>query len=136
MIIEKNFLDIYPYWKWEGSTIPRFVVGEKIEPVEMYMEEGKTTAPKLLTETDLISLMDNNGIGTDATIAEHISKIQERKYAVLERGEFKPTTLGEALVAGKLIRYYYKFNSSIVVVIKFSIDIFRIKLSFTNLSRL
>lgn len=44
--------------------------------------------------------MDKNGIGTDATIAEHISKIQERHYVVMEGGEFKPTTLGEALVAG------------------------------------
>jgi len=64
------------------------------------MEEGITTPPPLLTEPDLVALMDKNGIGTDA---EHIHKIQERKYAVLEGREFKPTTLGEALVAG----YYY-----------------------------
>eukprot|EP01124_Arcella_intermedia_P015794 TRINITY_DN22374_c0_g1_i1.p1 TRINITY_DN22374_c0_g1~~TRINITY_DN22374_c0_g1_i1.p1 ORF type:complete len:584 (+),score=182.22 TRINITY_DN22374_c0_g1_i1:119-1753(+) len=64
------------------------------------MEEGSTTAPPLLTEPDLVTLMDKNKIGTDATIAEHIHKIQERKYAVLDGREFKPTTLGEALVAG------------------------------------
>lgn len=114
MVVERNFLDVYPYWKWNAKTIPVFQLGEKITPTELYMEEGHTTAPKLLTgefnslfwnashlvEPDLITLMDKNGIGTDATIAEHIAKIQERHYVVMEGGEFKPTTLGEALVAG------------------------------------
>ena len=39
------------------------------------IKEGKTTAPPALTESDLISLMDKNGIGTDATIHEHIKNI-------------------------------------------------------------
>ena len=43
------------------------------------MEEGLTQAPPLLSESDLIGLMDKQGIGTDATIAEHIQKIQQRK---------------------------------------------------------
>lgn len=43
------------------------------------MDEGRTQAPPLLSESDLIGLMDQKGIGTDATIAEHIQKIQQRK---------------------------------------------------------
>ena len=43
------------------------------------MDEGLTQAPPLLSESDLIGLMDQKGIGTDATIAEHIQKIQQRK---------------------------------------------------------
>jgi DNA topoisomerase-3 len=34
-----------------------------------------------LTEADLITKMDQNGIGTDATIHEHIKTVQERGYA-------------------------------------------------------
>jgi DNA topoisomerase-3 len=59
-----------------------------------------TTPPKLLTESELIGLMDANGIGTDATIAQHIKTIQDRKYAVKENNVFTPTSLGAALVDG------------------------------------
>ncbi len=46
------------------------------------MPEGETKAPPLLSESDLIGKMDQNGIGTDATIHEHIKTVQERQYAV------------------------------------------------------
>ncbi len=40
----------------------------------------RTTQPaRYLTEADLISLMEKNGIGTDATIHEHIKTVQERQ---------------------------------------------------------
>lgn len=52
-------------------------------------------------EVELISLMDRNGIGTDATIAQHITTIQERKYAEKDGSQrFMPTKLGIALVEG------------------------------------
>ena len=45
--------------------------------------------------------MDRNGIGTDATIAQHIATIQEREYAVKDaQQKFLPTKLGIALVEG------------------------------------
>jgi DNA topoisomerase-3 len=42
--------------------------------------------------------MDKNGIGTDATIHEHIKTIQDREYAKKIGQIFKPTKLGIALV--------------------------------------
>lgn len=41
-------------------------------------------------------------LGTDATIHEHIKKIQEREYAFKRSsdGRFEPTPLGIALVEG------------------------------------
>jgi DNA topoisomerase-3 len=44
--------------------------------------------------------MDDKGIGTDATIAEHIAKILQRGYAIKENNLFKPTDLGLALYDG------------------------------------
>lgn len=80
-VLERNFLDVYPYEKWTGTAeLPKFMVGERFEPTEALMTEGKTTPPGYLTEADLIALMDANGIGTDATMAEHIEKIQQREY--------------------------------------------------------
>ncbi|KAI2642655.1 DNA topoisomerase [Xylaria nigripes] len=81
VVLERNYLEVYVYDKWTGSVqLPKFTVGEMFEPTEALMTEGKTAAPNYLTEADLIALMDANGIGTDATMAEHIQKIQERDY--------------------------------------------------------
>lgn len=81
IVLERNYLDVYPYENWSNSAeLPKFTVGERFEPTEAMMTEGKTTPPGYLTEADLIALMDANGIGTDATMAEHIEKIQVREY--------------------------------------------------------
>ncbi|KAK4661962.1 DNA topoisomerase [Podospora pseudopauciseta] len=83
IVLERNYLDVYPYENWTGTAmLPKFEVGERFEPTEAMMTEGKTSPPSYLTEADLIALMDANGIGTDATMAEHIEKIQERQYVV------------------------------------------------------
>lgn len=63
--------------------------------------EGSTSPPSLLTEADLITLMDKHGIGTDATHAEHIETIKSREYVGLhENIYFVPGTLGMGLVEG------------------------------------
>ena len=71
------------------------------------MTDGKTTAPSFLTEPELIGLMDANGIGTDATMAEHIARIKDRNYVSTrpkpgrtQIQEFIPTYLGVALIEG------------------------------------
>ena len=45
------------------------------------MIDGRTKPPTLLSEADLIATMDKNGIGTDATIAQHIQTLLNREYA-------------------------------------------------------
>lgn len=83
-VLERNYLDVFVYEKWNSSPqLPTFTVGEQFQPTEAMMNEGKTAKPSYLTEADLIALMDANGIGTDATMAEHIQKIQEREYVNL-----------------------------------------------------
>lgn len=83
LVLERNYLDVYPFEKWESSQqLPPFAVGEEFEPTEAMITEGKTTKPGYLTEPELIGLMDANGIGTDATMAEHIAKIKERNYVM------------------------------------------------------
>lgn len=97
---EENFLRIYPYDKWfetKGGEYD-FQEGEILKNIKIAVKKGKTTPPRLLNESDLIDLMDKNGIGTDSTIHEHIKKIQDREYALKIRQLFHPTALGYALI--------------------------------------
>ena len=85
IVLERNYLDVYPYENWSSSQpLPRFTLHETFEPTEANITEGETTSPNYLTEPELISLMDANGIGTDATMAEHITKIKEREYVMTQ----------------------------------------------------
>ena len=100
-VIERNFLDVYPYVKWCDKELPNYEEGSSFMPIEMLQHEGTTTAPALLSEADLITLMEKHGIGTDATHAEHIETIQKRLYAKMnEHRRFLPLKLGLGLVNG------------------------------------
>ena len=87
-VLARNYLEVYIYDRWESSQqLPIFTPGEAFEPTSASIADGQTGKPGYLTEPDLIALMDANGIGTDATMAEHIAKIKEREYvSVRTRG--------------------------------------------------
>ena len=87
LVLERNYLDVYPYEKWDSSQqLPQFSLHETFVPTEAKIVNGKTSPPGYLTEPDLIALMDANGIGTDATMADHIDKIQKRDYIKSRNG--------------------------------------------------
>lgn len=92
-----GYLDVYTYENWSDVYLPDFNVGDTFKP-EVTLCESWTPPPKLLSEADLISLMDKTGIGTDATIHEHIKVIQERQYAQKENNHFLPTQVGVYLI--------------------------------------
>lgn len=110
VVLETNFYDIFKYANWTSSSksLPVLAVGEQVPIADAKITSGKTSKPQPLTETELIALMDKNGIGTDATIAEHIEKIIQRQYVIKEKdGHGRcakeclfPTPLGYALVDG------------------------------------
>jgi DNA topoisomerase III len=110
LVRERNYLEVYVYDKWESSQqLPDFQLGETFRPAEANITDGKTTPPGFLTEPELIGLMDANGIGTDATMADHVAMIKDREYVASRPTagggrntirEFIPTRLGVALVEG------------------------------------
>lgn len=63
VILKTNYLDVYPYDKWSDHPIPEYKEGESFRPTCCEMRSGKTSKPQLLTEADLVTLMDKNGIG-------------------------------------------------------------------------
>ncbi|KAG1812148.1 DNA topoisomerase [Suillus subaureus] len=104
IVLQRNYLEVYPYDKWSAKEIPNFQEGERFVPSVCEIKDGQTSSPSLLTEADLVTLMDKNGIGTDATIAQHIQTIIDREY-VIERMDgatkhLTPSTLGIGLIEG------------------------------------
>ncbi|EDO07718.2 DNA topoisomerase family protein [Babesia bovis T2Bo] len=98
VVRERNWLDIYPYASWNGTPIPAMEEGQELMPSRILLSDGCTRPPGLLTETDLIDLMNKHGIGTDATMHEHIQKVQDRRYVKKESNfTLIPTNLGKAL---------------------------------------
>ena len=71
------------YDSWANNTLPTYTVGQTFEPTDLALVPGHTSAPPLLSETDLLQKMENHQIGTDATQAQHIEKVVgERGYAM------------------------------------------------------
>ncbi|KAL7665017.1 DNA topoisomerase [[Candida] zeylanoides] len=104
-VLARNYLDVYPYRTWSSSqALPPFREGQAVVLHSAKVKEGRTSAPSHMTEPELIGLMDANGIGTDATIAEHIHKVIARGYVVRlkQRGAeyIVPSELGMGLIRG------------------------------------
>lgn len=63
VVIEKNYLDVYPYEKWQTSILPPLKEGQILTASSLVMKSAKTKPPDLLSEAELISLMDKYHIG-------------------------------------------------------------------------
>jgi hypothetical protein len=55
-----------------SQLVAAFQFNEKFEPTSLLMHEGITTPPSLLTESDLIRIMDENGIGNYYVVSTSI----------------------------------------------------------------
>ena len=76
--------------------MPVYEVGDIIDVESTKIIEGRTDAPGYLTEAELITKMEEHGIGTDASIPTHINNIIERNYVTVQDPGRKlvPTLLG------------------------------------------
>lgn len=83
------------------ENMPEFVEGETVALHDVKLVECQTSPPGYLTESELITLMEKHGIGTDASIPVHIHNICLRNYVTVESGRrLVPTALGILLVHG------------------------------------
>ena len=87
----------------EEESVPAVAQGERLAVKEVKLAEKATSPPGYLTESDLITLMEKHGVGTDASIPVHINNICTRNYVTVETGRrLVPTSLGIVLVHGYL----------------------------------
>ncbi|CAK9108079.1 DNA topoisomerase 3-alpha, partial [Durusdinium trenchii] len=101
VVHDRGWLDVYPYANWVEDVLPHFSINEVLAFSTLEMTESMTQPPQLLSEAELIGIMDREKIGTDATMHDHIQKIQTRTYAIKNAdGRLQPSRLGIALVEG------------------------------------
>ena len=84
-------LEVYPYINISERPVK---VPKKLT-VKAY--RVKKLPPKIIppiTEAELVKLMDEHGVGTDATFADHINKLIERRYIERKGKYLIPTKLG------------------------------------------
>ena len=74
--------------------LPELKEGEKVNLVEVLLEERATQPPPRYTEASLIKKLEVNGIGRPSTYAVIISTLFERKYVEKKNGKLYPTELG------------------------------------------
>ncbi|MES1915017.1 MAG: hypothetical protein MHM6MM_007022, partial [Cercozoa sp. M6MM] len=96
-VLDRGYLKVWRYSQVSGRTLPDVLrEGAHCVPAGVRVTEGATQAPLLLKEQQLIALMDANGIGTDATIAQHIENIQKKGFCTKDaQGYLAPTMLGQ-----------------------------------------
>ncbi|MGC9136012.1 DNA topoisomerase [Caldivirga sp.] len=99
-IINDGYFVIYPFEKPKANPLPLTAlrVGMQVTVKDSKVVKRKTTPPPYLSESELLRLMRKYGIGTDATMQDHIHTNVKRRYFKIIKGQCVPTPLGKALI--------------------------------------
>ena len=99
-IKDEGFLWFNPQDKSNyNKQFPVLTKGSDIPVQSINYDEVHTVPPEYLTESDLVKVMDENKIGTDASMAVHIENICQRGYVKVNNNrQLVPTKLGIALI--------------------------------------
>ena len=77
---EIGWMSVYPFETKNDKLLPLLEMGDKAAVKQIKNIKSQTTPPKKLTEAELLTLMDKNGIGTKATAPSHIETNKKRGY--------------------------------------------------------
>ncbi len=95
-----GFLKLFPEPnKKEEPEIPTGLQkGEVLKLSAINKRQKFTEPPRRYSEAGLVNLLEKEGVGRPSTYATIISVIQDRGYAVKEKGSLRPTLLGQVVV--------------------------------------
>lgn len=97
-VVDEGFFAIYRYdYPKEVPHLP-VKVGDRVQVLSVEVREGRTEPPPYLSESELLKLMEKWGIGTDATMQDHIQTNVDRGYMYIEAKRCIPTELGKRLI--------------------------------------
>ncbi|RLE93711.1 MAG: type IA DNA topoisomerase [Thermoprotei archaeon] len=96
-ILDLGFYEIYPYEKPSEKILPYVSRGTKVRLISAKIVEKETKPPPYLSESELLRLMRKYGIGTDATMQDHLQTNIERGYFYIRNKQCIPTPLGKTI---------------------------------------
>ena len=82
----------------DNKTLPALVEGEILNTFDPQILEKKTKPPALFTEASLLTFMEKNGLGTEATRAEIIERLLIREYTLRAKRSISATDKGIFLI--------------------------------------
>eukprot|EP00929_Paragymnodinium_shiwhaense_P029928 TRINITY_DN17058_c0_g2_i2.p1 TRINITY_DN17058_c0_g2~~TRINITY_DN17058_c0_g2_i2.p1 ORF type:complete len:1067 (+),score=237.48 TRINITY_DN17058_c0_g2_i2:142-3342(+) len=73
--------------------------GQEVTVSNVNVTNHQTQPPNHLSESELLAFMDRHGIGTDASMAQHVGNVQKRGYVDLDESTRRmvPSALGLAM---------------------------------------
>jgi DNA topoisomerase-3 len=80
-VLERNYLDVYPYDTWKSIELPSLMPGTELPILSLTVDAGETTRPNVLSEAELITAMDKNGIGTVFRLSSHL-RFEKKKTII------------------------------------------------------
>ncbi len=105
-LVFDGFLRVYPNRKTtDEPTLPDCQPNDQLICKDLEKLQHFTQPPARYTESSLIKMMEELGIGRPSTYAPTINTIIDRNYVVLEQRSFEPTELGE-IVNKMLVEYF------------------------------
>lgn len=107
MITERNYLEVYTYDRWNANLLPEFRTGQTFTPSSLQIKQGKTSRPSLLTEAELINLMDNSGIGITFSTHRRLQELMLRFMSISRKSwsENTPSKITSAVLCRRFSGY-------------------------------
>ena len=81
----------------DESILPELNVGDLLKQKQLNFEQKYTEPPARYTESTLVKILEEKGIGRPSTYAPTISTIEDRFYIEKEKKYLVPTNLGEVV---------------------------------------
>ncbi len=79
------------------KLLPALQENETVRLLKLDTQQKFTQPPPRFSEASLVRELEEKGIGRPSTYAAILSTIQDREYALLEKGKFSPTELGKVV---------------------------------------
>ena len=86
---------VYTYSQAKEQALPVLAAGEKLPILDIRLEEKETLPPPRYSQSKLIQVMEELGLGTKSTRHDVIGKLFSRRY--VEGNPLKPTLVGRAV---------------------------------------